>query len=122
MKNLLLAVLMIIVAYSSMAISKNVVYSVDDIQGMWWSDCNDAAAEFMIDGSYYSGDFLGEYKVEVADNKLTLTKGFINGHSINVTGVPLVFEIVKLTRQSLHLNSVKDEYVWVLNSCEESSN
>ncbi len=124
MKNHLLLVLLIIsITYPAMATNKGSVYSTEDVQGGWWSSCNDTAVEFFIDGAYYFGDFLGKYKVEVAGNKITFTKGLIDGHSVNVTGVPLVFVIVKLTQNSLQLTPVKGnpyEGMWVLHSCAES--
>jgi len=125
MKNHLLVVLFIISLIASPPATSNAfVYSIEDVQGGWWSSCNDTAVEFFIDDIDYYGDFIGKYRVDVTDNKITFTKGLIDGHSVNVTGIPLVFDIVKLTQNSLHLNPIQGnpyKGLWVLYSCVENS-
>ncbi len=95
-------------------------YDLDSIQDYWWSDCEDAAVEFWINGSDYSGDFAGKFQVEVVNNILTFKDGLLNGHGIEVTHMPLSFAILSATGRRLVLRPVSgNPYVgdWELKSC-----
>lgn len=95
--------------------------SLAAIQGDWWRDCSDPAAEFLISGDSYSGDFAGSYKITLTGTILVFTNGLINGHSINVTHKPLSFEILLVNDNELVLRPMPgNHYVgdWHLVSCK----
>lgn len=96
-------------------------YSLDALQGAWWSDCEAPAAEFLIAGDEYSGDFEGSYQVTLTGDVLRFDDGLADGHSVEVTHVPLEFRIVELSDARLVLsplpgNPVTDD--WHLQSCD----
>jgi hypothetical protein len=96
-------------------------FSLDVIQGGWWSDCNAPAVEFLIRGSQYSGDFAGTYTLTLNGDILIFTDGLIDGHSINVTHKPLSFKILTVTHKELVLRPLPgNRYVgdWHLQSCK----
>lgn len=94
--------------------------SLDAIQGGWLSDCNDPAVEFLIRGSKYSGDFAGTYTLTLNGDVLVFTEGLVDGHSINVTHMPLSFQILSVSDKELVLRPLPgNPYVgdWKLYSC-----
>jgi len=98
-------------------------YSLKDIQGGWWSRCDDPAVEFYIKGDEYSGDFNGTYKLELSNDILIFRDGLIDGHSIDVTHKPLSFLIVRASADKLVLRRVSSppasaSQVWRLRSCK----
>jgi hypothetical protein len=90
--------------------AKDGAYTIDDVQGSWWASCDDPAAEFYISGDEYGGDFLGTHPVEVRNSVLTFKKGFVEGHSAEVTGVPVSFRILEASGSNLVLASVSKEH------------
>lgn len=95
--------------------------SLDRLQGGWWSSCGDPAVEFLIEGSEYSGDFSGTYRLDLAGDVLTFSAGLANGHSTNVTHEPLSFRILAATGELLVLRPMPgNPYVgdWHLQSCK----
>ncbi len=95
-------------------------FSLDAIQGGWWSDCNDPAVEFLIRGNKYSGDFAGEYTLTLNGDILVFTDGLIDGHSIDVTHKPLLFQILTVTDKELVLRPLPGNLRvgdWRLRSC-----
>ena len=96
-------------------------YSLDLLQGGWWSDCNDPAVEFRISGSQYSGDFEGSYKVTLSGDVLVFNDGLTDGHSIGVTHNPLSFQILNVTDKQLILRPLSGKPgvgEWHLESCK----
>jgi hypothetical protein len=97
-------------------------YSIDALQGAWWQDCEQPAAEFFISDDEYSGDFEGSYKATLTGDLLVFDDGFADGHSVNVTHVPLEFRIVELTNKRLVLSPLPGNPFtsdWHLQSCDE---
>ncbi len=95
--------------------------SLDSIQGAWWSDCKNSAAEFVVDGDEYSGDFTGRYKLQLSGDVLVLKGGLNDGHSINVSNKPLSFLVLKVAPGQLVLRPMPgNPYVsdWHLTSCD----
>lgn len=76
----------IFVSLSYHTFASDIEYSLKDIQGGWWGNCEDSAVIFFIDGNKYSGDFLGSYLAEVKNNQLVLKNGLPEGHGIHVDG------------------------------------
>jgi hypothetical protein len=95
-------------------------YSLSDVQGAWWSKCSDPTVEFLIKNDSYYGDFYGGHKLSVKDNILTLEKGLVIGHDVNVSGTPLVFLIVSANPSELVLRRVNEKNAenWRLLSCK----
>ena len=94
--------------------------SLDSIQGAWWSNCQDPAAEFIIAGHEYSGDFLGTYKLDLSGDVLVFQSGLVEGHSINVTHTPLSFRVMSARASQLVLRSLPEgssSKDWHLQSC-----
>ncbi len=58
--------------FSSVSIASENEYSLQDVQGAWWSSCDDPAADFVISGNSYTGDFEGTYTCSVENNKLSV--------------------------------------------------
>lgn len=97
-------------------------HPLDALQGAWWSNCGDPAAEFRIRGNEYSGDFAGIYKITLTGDVLVFNDGLIDGHSVNVTHKPLGFQVLKATETQLILRPLPDNpYVgdWHLESCNK---
>ena len=81
----------------------------------------DPAAEFLIEGDEYSGDFTGNYKLRLIGDVIVLNDGLTDGHSINVTHKPLSFRILTATEGQLVLRPMPGTpYVgdWHLQSCK----
>ena len=94
--------------------------SLDSIQGVWWSDCSDPAAAFVISGSEYYGDFVGQHPLQLADNVLVFEHGLVDGHSTDVTHEPLSFEVLVAEPEKLVLRPTPgNPYAgdWGLVSC-----
>jgi len=94
--------------------------SLDSIQGGWWSNCQDPAAEFVIAGDEYSGDFLGTHKLDLPGDVLVFQSGLVDGHSINVTYTPLSFRVMSAGPSQLVLRSLPEgpsSEDWHLESC-----
>jgi hypothetical protein len=90
------------------------------IQGAWWSDCQDPAAELVIDGNEYSGDFLGTYKLELSGDVLVFKNGLVDGHSIDVTHAPIFFRVMSAGSGQLVLRPLPESFGskdWRLDSC-----
>ena len=97
--------------------------SLGSIQGAWWSDCEDPSAEFVVEGSEYSGDFAGTYKLQLTDDVLVFADGLLAGHDINVTHEPLSFRVLGAGPGELVLRPMPgNPYVgdWRLTSCEHA--
>jgi hypothetical protein len=54
------------------AAAKKTGYTLKDVQGYWWDNCGDPAAQFAIQGNVYFGDFAGQYKVRVKNDTLII--------------------------------------------------
>jgi len=97
-------------------------YSLDSVQGSWWSNCDNPAVEFLIIGDEYSGDFAGSYKLKLTGDILVFNDGLTDGHSINVTHDPLLFRILTATETQLVLRPLPgNPYIgdWHLQSCND---
>jgi hypothetical protein len=96
------------------------VVTLRSIQGAWWSDCQDPAAEFVIEGDEYSGDFSDRYKLDLVRDILVFKQGLIDGHSTNVTHVPLSFRVIEAGPSQLVLRPIPvnpNSVDWRLQSC-----
>lgn len=94
--------------------------SLDSIQGAWWSSCQDPAAEFVVDGDEYSGDFLGTHKLELSGDVLAFKSGLADGHSIDLSHTPLFFRVVSTGQGQLvlrGLSEVDGSKDWHLQAC-----
>lgn len=94
--------------------------SLDAVQGAWWSSCEAPAAEFVIEGTAYYGDFLGRYELELKKDVLVFMDGLIDGHSVNVTHKALAFQVRSVSDNKLVLRPLPgNPYVadWELLSC-----
>lgn len=94
--------------------------SLDSIQGAWWSNCQDPAAEFVIAGDEYSGDFTGTHKLDLSGDVLVFQSGLVDGHSISVTHRPLSFRVISAGASQLVLRSLPEgssSRDWHLESC-----
>ena len=91
----------ILAMLSSSLVFAQDVPSLHAIQGVWWRDCTDPAAEFVIDGNTYSGDFLGEHPLTVSKGILTFQHGLLENHGIHVSGRPTRFRILQASKESL---------------------
>lgn len=92
--------------------------SLESLQGAWWSDCREPAAEFAIQGSKYFGDFHGSYSVELTGDVLVFHDGLASGHSVDVTRTPLSFRVVDAGPGMLVLRPAgQDGNDWHLKSC-----
>ncbi|MDR2172916.1 MAG: hypothetical protein LBE32_01730 [Burkholderiales bacterium] len=123
MKNAALAVslgAMLVINCGGCVAESSRRYSLADVQGVWWSDCKNPAAEFVIKNDHYFGDFLGQHKVSIKDNVLTFEGGFVVGHDVNVSGKPLSFIIISARPSELVLRSLANGHDrdWRLHSCE----
>jgi hypothetical protein len=97
-------------------------YSLDALQGAWWSDCSAPAVEFFIQGDEYSGDFEGSYKIVLTGDVLVFNAGLGAGHSVNVTHEAQAFQILELTDAQLVLRPLPGNPSsgdWRLQSCKE---
>ena len=74
--------------------SANGRLSPADIQGAWWSSCNDPAAEFVISGDAYSGDFAGNHDLGLDAGVLVFKDGLLEGHGVDLPGQRRAFHIV----------------------------
>lgn len=95
--------------------------SLTDIQGGWWSSCEDPAVAFYVHDDEYSGDFEGSYKLSLTDDVLVFHDGLVDGHSIHVTRAPLSFQVMEATGGSLVLRPLSGNPRvgdWRLVSCE----
>jgi hypothetical protein len=75
--------------------------SLAALQGAWWRDCEDPAAEFLVEGESYSGDFAGSYGLTLTGEVLVFTEGLVDGHGTDVTHRPLSFEILRVNDTEL---------------------
>ena len=103
MRNGLLCVLAVAATHVCAQSTTKPAFSLDAIQGGWWSDCNDPAVEFLIKGNKYSGDFAGTHTLALDGDILVFTEGLVDGHSVNVTHRPLSFRILTATDKELVL-------------------
>lgn len=111
-----------VIAIQVCAQAQSNVYSLDTLQGGWWSDCKDPAVEFFIRGDEYSGDFEGTYKITITNDILMFNDGLIDGHSVSVTHKALSFQILKVTDKQLVLRPLPGNphiVDWHLQSCKE---
>jgi len=109
--------LLLILSFSVNAAQK--VYTLNDIQGTWWGECNDETAVFYIDGDNYGGDFAGSYKVGLSNNKLLFKNGLPEGHSINTDGKPQEYLILFASKEKLSLQHKGDDtFSFNVYSCE----
>jgi len=118
----LLSVLAVVAIQACAQTTQTRQYSLDSVQGVWWSDCGAPAAEFLIVGDEYSGDFAGSYKLKLTGDILVFKDGLIAGHSINVTHEPLSFRILTATDRQLVLRPLPgNPYIgdWHLHSCKD---
>lgn len=94
--------------------------SLESIQGVWWSDCNDSSAAFAVKGSEYFGDFAGSYRLQLTGDILVFKDGLVAGHEIDVTHSPLSFRVIRAVSGELVLRPMRgNPYVgdWRLTSC-----
>ena len=91
-----------------------------DIQGAWWSNCNDPAAEFVVSGDAYSGDFAGSHDLGLEAGVLVFKDGLLEGHEVDLPGQPRAFQIVSASASELVLRPMADapdNAEWRLYSC-----
>lgn len=95
-------------------------YALSDMQGAWWSDCNEPAAEFLVDHDQYSGDFAGRHQLMLEGDVVTFASGLPSSHDVHLSGEPMAFRIVVATGSTLVLAPVNDRgsNPWRLESCE----
>lgn len=96
------------------------VSSLDAIQGAWWSSCLDPAAEFVIAGARYSGDFAGTFELELAGDVLVFKQGLVDGHATGVAGEPVAFRVVRAGGEELVLRRMAGDPTgpdWRLQAC-----
>lgn len=77
--------------------------SLAGVQGAWWSSCDAPAAEFVIAGTTYSGDFLGSHEMTLVGDVLTFTGGLPTGHEASTSGRAQSFRIVRISPGELIL-------------------
>lgn len=102
----------------------NSAYSLAALQGGWWASCDAPAVEFYIQDDQYSGDFEGSYVLSLSGDVLTFNDGLVDGHSVNVTHMPLSFRIVELTGDMLVLRPLDAAFAngdWQLHACRENA-
>lgn len=119
---IVLCILSVVAIQACAQVTPTNAYSLDALQGGWWSDCNDPAVEFLIRGNEYSGDFDGSYKITLTGDVLMFNDGLIYGHSVNVTHKSLSFQILKVTDKQLVLRPLPgNPYIgdWHLQSCKD---
>jgi hypothetical protein len=94
--------------------------SLSSIQGAWWSDCADPAAEFVVQGYDYFGDFSGRYKLVSTGDVLVFEQGLGDGHGTDVTHRPLSFRVIDARPGALVLRPIFGDPGapdWHLKSC-----
>lgn len=99
-------------------------FMLKDIQGGWWSDCEDPAVEFLIRENEYSGDFVDSHPLTLNNKFLTFKNGLINGHRINVSFKPITYKILSLSKERMVLQHTSDKgkkNEWELLSCLKNS-
>ena len=95
-------------------------FSIEGIQGDWFSNCNDPAVEFSITGNKYSGDFYGSHELTLENNLLIFKNGLVEGHSVEVSFKPKQFKLLDLSKNNMVLEyySQNNEKIkWKLYSC-----
>jgi hypothetical protein len=98
--------------------------TLDALQGAWWFDCQDPAAELVIDGSDYYGDFRGRFNLELRGDVLVLKDGLPSGHDTEVTHEPLSFRVISVSVQKLLLQPLLESAsgdTWKLYSCRRDA-
>ena len=110
---------MLILLLSLPALAAENVYTLKDIQGVWWESCDDPVAAFYISGDTYGGDFLGTYIIKLSGNMIEFDHGLPEGHSINPNGVPQGYLILSANKQKLTLQHLEnDGSAFDLYACE----
>ena len=88
-------------------------FTLQDVQGYWWENCNDPAAQFAIQGDRYFGDFEGEFKVQVENDMLVIDPK---------SGSTPAYRIMATSPQHLVLRLVSGPpQDWALRSCPGAS-
>ena len=98
-------------------------FTLEDIQGGWWSNCEDPAVEFFISENQYHGDFYDSHPLTLNKNLLVFENGFVEGHSVNVSFKPREYKILSLSEESMVLESNTEnggESKWELFSCPQN--
>jgi hypothetical protein len=114
------ALIVLLLLAISTSWSKDDAYTIEDVQGAWWSSCEEPAAEFSISGTEYGGDFLGTHPVQVANGVLIFKQGLVEGDSVEVSGTPLNFRILQADDDNLVLEAVNKDVAprtWKLVAC-----
>jgi len=96
------------------------IYTIKDIQGGWWSSCEEPAVEFLISGNKYFGDFHGKHPLSLNSNVLIFKNGLVEGHNVSVSFKPREFLILNVSKERMVLQSITDEgekREWKLFSC-----
>lgn len=104
------------VAVFSGAASAKPPPTLADVQGVWWNDCAQPAAEFGIDGDSFYGDFEGRFRARVE-------RGVLRVEALDANAPPRAWRIVAASRTRLVLRSLEpgaqNAPDWTLRSCPE---
>jgi hypothetical protein len=97
--------------------------SLAQLQGGWWSRCDDPAVEFLIDGTLYSGDFAGQHRLTLTGRRLVFEDGLPDGHAVELPHTPREFRVVDAAPGRLVLRQEPAEDGagdWHLQACDAS--
>ncbi|QWP77049.1 hypothetical protein J5226_01185 [Lysobacter sp. K5869] len=88
-------------------------YTLADVQGVWWSDCAQPAAEFGLDGDSFYGDFEGRFRARVE-------RGVLRVDALDAKAPPRAWRILAAGRTRLVLRSLEPgAQDWTLRACPE---
>ncbi|WP_394538409.1 hypothetical protein PRJ39_22175 [Lysobacter enzymogenes] len=89
-----------------------------DVQGVWWRDCDQPAAEFGIDGEAFYGDFEGRFRARVE-------RGVLRVDALDSDAPALAWRIVAATPARLVLRArpagAAPAADWTLRRCPEAA-
>lgn len=88
-------------------------YTLADVQGVWWSDCTQPAAEFGLDGDSFYGDFEGRFRARVE-------RGVLRVDPLDAKAPPRAWRILAADRARLVLRPLQPgAREWTLRRCPE---
>lgn len=119
--NRIISVFFIIFTVSLISACIETKFTLKNIQGGWFSDCEDPAVEFLIRQNEYSGDFHGSHPLILKNDLLIFENGLVENHSVNVSFKRREYKILSLSKDSMVLeyssgNGSKKE--WTLFLCQ----
>jgi hypothetical protein len=108
LKDLIILAVLAAVLAGCAAVGQTREYTLADVQGFWWENCSDPAAQFAIQGNRYFGDFEGEFKAHVEHGVLRVDRG----------SETQSFHILDASPTELRLHPLAESRTaWVLRSC-----